>query len=123
MKGNRMDRLNGEIQKAVYDITVNKIKNPMITEMISITKVDCAPDLSHAKIYVSVFSADKTKAENTFKGILESAGKIRYELAHKLTVRTVPELHFLKDESMEYSDKINKILNGLDIKPEDGESE
>ena len=119
MKGNRMTRLNGEIQKAVYDIIAYRLKNPDITEMVSITRVDCAPDISHAKVFISVFSNNQARAEKTYQAICESVNKIRYELAHKMAIRTVPELHFYKDESMAYSDKINKLLNGLDIKPQE----
>ena len=118
MKVNRTDRLNGEIQKAVYEIITKKLKNPDLTAMVSVTKVDCAPDLKNAKVWVCVYSNDKEKENATFLAVKDSAKIIRYELAHKLTIRTVPELHIVRDESMEYSAKIDKLLNGLNITPD-----
>lgn len=55
MKVKRSDRLKGELQKEIYEIISKKLKNPDVTEMFSVTRVDVAGDLSHAKVYVSVF--------------------------------------------------------------------
>ena len=121
MKVNRTDRLNGEIMKAVYEIISKKLKNPDITAMVSVTKVDCAPDLKNAKVWISVYSSDKEKENKTFLAVKDSAKQIRYELARMLTVRTVPELHIVRDESMEYSARIDKLLGGLNITPEETE--
>ena len=59
MKLKREQRLNSEFQKEIYNILKNKVKNPMISEMFSISEVDVTNYLIHAKFYVSVFSADK----------------------------------------------------------------
>lgn len=113
MKVRRSDRLNGEIQKAVYEIITKKLKNPYITEMFSITRAEVASDLSHAKIFVSVYSGSAERKKRTFDEIAASAKTIRYELARMLTARTVPELHFFVDDSMEYSAKMQGIFNSL----------
>ncbi len=109
-KINRTDKLNGEFQKEIYDVITRRLKNPLITEMFSILKVETSKDLSHAKVYVSVFSTNETKKQATFTAICDDAKRIRYELAKTSNLRTVPELHFLDDDSMEYSDKMNKIF-------------
>ena len=109
-KVSRTDKLNGEFQKEIYTIITRKLKNPFITEMISILRVDTASDLSHAKVYVSVFSGNEEKRKITFEQIESEAKRIRYELAKVVRARTVPELHFILDDSMEYSDKMNKIF-------------
>lgn len=106
----RTDKLNGEFQKEIYDIITRRLKNPSITEMFSILRVDTSRDLSHAKVYVSVFSANAEKKQTTFDAIKAEAKRIRYELAKTAKTRTVPELHFLPDDSMEYSDKMNKLF-------------
>ena len=110
---NRQDRLNSELQKEIYEIISRRLKNPLITEMFSVLKVDCAKDLSFARVYISVYSKDKEKSERTFNAIKEDAKKIRYELSKSMILRTVPELSFILDDSMEYSDKINKILGEI----------
>ena len=110
---NRTDKLNGEFQKEIYDIIKRRIKNPLITEMFSILRVDTSRDLSHAKVFVSVFSTNEEKKIATFNAIVADAKRIRYELAKTSSIRTVPELHFHLDDSMEYSDKMNKLFNKI----------
>ena len=107
---NRSDRLNAELQKEIYEIISRRLKNPLITEMFSVMKVDCTKDLSYAKVYISVYSKDKEKKNNTFSAIEKEAKKIRYELSKSMILRTVPELHFVLDDSLDYSDKINKLF-------------
>lgn len=109
-KVSRTDKLNGEFQKEIYTIITRKLKNPLITEMISILRVETTSDLSHAKVYVSVFSTSEDKKKTTFSQIELEAKRIRYELAKVIRARTVPELHFILDDSMEYSDKMNKLF-------------
>ena len=109
MKVKRTVKLNAEYQKALSEI-IRRLKNPLITEMVSVLRVDTSDDLSHAKVYLSVFSFDSVKKETTFKEIERSAGKIRRELGSAVRTRIVPELHFFLDDSMEYSDRINKLI-------------
>ncbi len=107
---NRTEKLNGEFQKEIYEIITRRLKNPLVTEMFSILRVDTSRDLSHAKVYVSVYSKNAEKSKATFDAICADAKRIRYELAKTSNIRTVPELHFFSDDSMEYSDKMNKLF-------------
>ena len=127
MNNKRERRLNSEFQKEIYSILKNKIKNPAISEMFSISEVDVTNDLKHAKVFVSVFSTDKVKAQATFsvstaidelamlgaKAICASAKAVRTELSKTMRIRTVPELHFVTDNSTDYGNKIDKILSTL----------
>ena len=113
MKERREKRLNSEFQKEIYSILKNKIKNPAISEMFSISEVDVTNDLKHAKVFVSVFSTDKVKAQATFEAICASAKAVRTELSKTMRIRTVPELHFVTDNSTDYGNKIDKILSTL----------
>ena len=113
MKEKREKRLNSEFQKEIYSILKNKIKNPAISEMFSISEVDVTNDLKHAKVFVSVFSTDKVKARATFEAICASAKAVRTELSKTMRIRTVPELHFVTDNSTDYGNKIDKILSTL----------
>lgn len=113
MKEKREKRLNSEFQKEIYSILKNKIKNPAISEMFSISEVDVTNDLKHAKVFVSVFSTDKVKAQETFEAICASAKAVRTELSKTMRIRTVPELHFVTDNSTDYGNKIDKILSTL----------
>lgn len=107
---NRTDRLNSEFKKEIYEIIARRLHDPDITEMVSVLKVDVSRDLSTAKVFVSVFSKDTEKRDKTFGAIKANAKRIRFELGSVMRIRTVPELTFILDDSMEYSDKINKIF-------------
>ena len=109
----RNDRLNGEFQKEIYEIISRKLKNPLVTEMFSVLRVDSSRDLSYAKVYISVYSKDEAKRQQTFKAIEADAKKIRFELAKVVRARTVPELHFFLDTSMEYGDKMEKLFKSI----------
>lgn len=112
-KVSRSDRLNAEFQKEIYDIIARKLKNPLVTEMFSIVAVDTSRDLSHAKVYISVYSKNEEKKTATFEAIKADAKKIRFELAKVVRARTVPELHFFLDTSMEYGDKMEKLFKSI----------
>lgn len=110
MKPARTERMASELQKALYEVITRKIKNSLITEMFSITRVEVSKDLSYAKVYISVFSVDPVKKKNTFDEIKKSSKEIRYELAKEIRARIVPELDFEQDDSIEYGDKMEKLF-------------
>ena len=120
MKGVRGERLAGEFQKEIYNIITNKLraKEPSLSVVISVTGADVAPDLKSAKIFISVYDTNKERADVSFEIIKEHAGFIRRELSHIMTLRTVPELRFIRDESMEYGQKIDKLIYNLENKDE-----
>lgn len=106
----RTDRLNSEFKKEIYEIISRRLNDPFITEMVSVMKVDVSRDLSSAKVFVSVFSKDEEKKLKTFDAIKRNAKRIRYELGGAMRIRTVPELSFVLDDSMEYGDKMNRLF-------------
>lgn len=116
MKNTRGERLSGEFRKEISSVISTKLRNrfPELSAIISVTEADVAPDLKSAKIYISVFDTDEARCKNSFEIIKENAGYIRHELAQVMHIRTIPELRFHIDESMEYGAKIDKILNGLE---------
>ena len=120
MKGVRGERLAGEFQKEISGVISGKLRgnHPELSAIISITEVDVAPDLKSAKVFVSIFDPDEQSKANSFSVLKENAGFIRHELAKVMRLRTVPELRFLTDGSMEYGEKIDRILSDLDKKDE-----
>lgn len=119
----RTAKLNSEFQKNIYEVLSKSVKDPRITEMFSVTKVETDKELTLAKVYISVFGKDSEKTEATFEGIKSAAGYVRRELYKIMRVRAVPQLMFVRDDSMEYSDRISKILNQLNITEKDEEEE
>jgi len=114
-------RINEDISRELSALLRN-IKDPRVNQgMISVTAVETSNDLSQAKVYLSVY--DLKSRESFMKGIKSASGHLRFELGQALKLRHTPELIFELDKSLEHGAKINSILSGLDIPPDDKVSE
>ena len=116
MKGLRGERLASQFREEIYRVIATKLRNrySSLSAIISVTQVDVAPDLKTAKVYVSIYDPDTARKDASFKILKENAGFIRHELTQVLHLRTVPELSFILDGSMEYGAKIDKIIESLE---------
>lgn len=108
---NRLNRINEELKKEISQIISFELKNPDATGLISVTKVKITPDLKYAKVYVSMLNSKSN--EKTLEALKKSAGYIRSEIAKRINLRITPELVFEEDDSMEYGERIDKILKDL----------
>ena len=109
----RLGRVNEELMKAISHIITYELKNPDVTGMISVTRVKVTPDLKYAKEYVSILNPKSV--EETMKGLKESAGFIRSQVAKTVNLRITPELVFEYDDSIEHGEKIDNILKQISI--------
>lgn len=117
---NRLGRIDEELKKEISNIITYDLKNPNITGMISVTKAKITPDLKFAKVYVSILNSKNIK--ETLAGLKKSAGFVRTEVAKRINLRITPEIIFVLDDSMEYGERIDKILKEiLPKKPENKE--
>lgn len=116
MKGLRGERLASQFREEIYRVISTKLRNryPSLSAIISVTQADVAPDLKTAKVYVSIYDPDERRKDASFDILKENAGFIRHELSQVLHLRTVPELSFILDGSMEYGAKIDKIIESLE---------
>ena len=116
MKGLRGERLSSQFREEIHKVISVSLRNrhPELSAIISVTSADVAPDLKNAKVYISIYEVNEERKRNSFDIICESAGFIRHELSQVLHLRTVPELHFYPDESMEYGDKIDRLLKNIE---------
>ncbi|MDE7087262.1 MAG: 30S ribosome-binding factor RbfA [Clostridia bacterium] len=123
MKGLRGERLSSQFREEIYAVISQDLRNkhPEMSAIISIINADVAPDLKSCKVYVSIYDPNEEKRRATFKTISENAGYIRHALSKVLKIRTVPELRFTLDESMEYGDRIDKLLKNIQTEEGDGE--
>ena len=105
----RLNRINEELKKEISHVITFELKNSNITGLISVTKVKITPDLRFARVYVSLLnSKSKTK---TMAGLQNAVGYIRGQIAKKINLRVTPDLQFELDESMEYGEKMDKIIS------------
>lgn len=110
----KLARLSEDI-KTELSVLLRELKDPRVSSMLSIIKVDLSNDLSHCKVYVSAIEGSEKTIESV-KGLKSAAGFIRREIAARVKLRHVPEFHFIADDSIEYSANINKIISGLESK-------
>ena len=109
---NRLERVNAQIQKEVANIINYELNDPRLeNEIISVMKVDTAPDLKYVKIFLSIYG-NKQK-ESVLEAIKSASGYIKKLLTPKLDLRVVPTLDFKLDESIDYSEKIEEIIKDL----------
>lgn len=113
MKSTRLERLNSEFRKLIYDALKYDLVLSGLTEMFSVTEVDTAPDLKTAKVYVSVYSTNEEKKKQTFETIKNASKQVRKILGAKMRIKYVPELDFREDGALEYGNKIDKILSQI----------
>ena len=117
MASNRIGRINEEIQKELASL-IRNLKDPRVQDtMISITHVETTPDLRYAKVYVSFLQEEK--AEGALKGLKSAGGWLRRELGRALQLRYTPELVWALDDSITYGAKMLKLINSLEVKPDE----
>ena len=117
MSGHRIDRISEDIKRELSAI-FRTLKDPRISGMITVLRVDVTNDLSYADIHVSTIEGEE-KTKESVKGLKSAQGYIRRELGSALKLRHVPELRFVADNSIAYSVEINRILKGLNLSHED----
>lgn len=112
MANYRVGRVSQEILKEVNDILMNTVRDPRV-EGITITDVDLTGDLQQATIFYSTLDTDDQTKKETQTGLDKATGLIRKELGSRLTTYHTPELEFKRDESVEYGNRIDQLLNEL----------
>ncbi|MDD2585210.1 MAG: 30S ribosome-binding factor RbfA [Syntrophomonadaceae bacterium] len=113
MSKRRQERMAVEIQRVLSQILQEDIKDPRIDfTTVSITRVDIASDLSHARVNISILG-DETKQEETMQVLQKAKGYLRSELARGIQVKHAPELEFRLDKSIEHGIRISSILESL----------
>jgi ribosome-binding factor A len=116
-KFKRTDRVAEMIQRKLAQIIPQEVKDPRLTGIITISAVKVAADLGHAKVYFTVFNDEKMVAASILNA---AAGYLRSALARSITLRTVPQLHFVYDESIEYGERLIRLIDKAnDINPDD----
>ena len=104
----RTDRIAEMIQRTLAQIIQQEVKTPGLPNFITLSSVKVARDLSHAKVYFTVFNSDP---QETGVVLNTASGFLRTVLAKTLTLRTVPQLHFIYDESIEYGSRLSRLID------------
>ncbi len=113
MAGNRINRINEEIQKELSSLFRN-LKDPRVQGgMVTVTHVDTTSDLRYCRVFVSVL--DKSQEKDVLKGLKSAAGYLRRELGQAIKLRYTPELQFAADDSIEQGAHILQMLRDPEV--------
>ncbi|TCP30290.1 ribosome-binding factor A [Scopulibacillus darangshiensis] len=107
----RAHRVGEQMKKELSDIIGNRIKDPRVG-FVTVTGVDVTGDLQQATVYITVLGNDEQK-EDTISGLSKAKGFIRSEVGKRIRLRKTPEISFKFDESIEYGNRIDRLLHDL----------
>ncbi len=114
-ESNRQKKVGAVLQNDLANVLQNLLREAgQLGIIISVSKVTVTTDLSIAKVYVSVFPADK--AENITAELNNIKPRIKHQIAQltKNQLRKMPDLIFYNDDSLEYIERIDKAVKGID---------
>lgn len=106
----RSDRVAEQIQRELADLLQFEVKDPRV-QHVTLTEVEVTGDLSHAKIYYSAPQQSADAFNDLQSGLTKSAGFLRSQLSKRLMLRTVPQLHFVYDVSIDRGMQISQLID------------
>mgnify|MGYP001175411170 FL=1 len=117
----RPEKVAHLMRREVAEILQQRLRDPRVTAMVSVTDVEVTQDLSFAKIYVSIMGKPDEVAA-TLKALGHAVGFVRHELGSRLGLRDVPDLRFIHDESLDRGARVEELLKRIqDGKPVEDE--
>ena len=108
----KIDRYNSTFQKVISQILM-ETKNQKLKSVV-LTGVEITNDLSYAKVYYTIIDdVDKKEIEESLE---KNKSFIRGQISKRVDIRHTPELRFYYDKSIEYGDRIEKIISDINNK-------
>ena len=103
----RSERVAGQLRRDLAKLIQQEIKDPAVG-FVSLSDVEVTRDLSHAKVFITVFEPEKAK--DSLQALQHAASFLRRRLSQELRLRHVPELHFVHDDSVEKGSHIDELI-------------
>ena len=103
----RSERVAGSLRRELAKLIQMELKDPDVG-FIGLSDVEVSRDLAHAKVYVTVFESEK--AASSLKALKRAAGFLRTRLGQEMRIRSVPELHFHHDASVETGARMDSLI-------------
>ena len=109
MPSRRTSRVNEQLREEISDLIRNELKDPRLGGLVSITEVEVTPDFRSARVFVSTFGDDTEKIQ-TVEALEAASGFIRRELKPRLSLRAIPMLTFVRDDSLESGQRLTQLI-------------
>jgi len=104
-----MERV-GDLLREVASEVIREVKDPAVgSALISITRVDVSPDLSHARFFVSIL-AEPAQQKSVLEGLTRASGFLRHQIKQQVHLKRVPGISFEVDRSLEYGSHMNQLF-------------
>ena len=104
---NRAERVAGTLRRELAQLIQFEVKDPDVG-FVSLSDVEVTRDLAHARVFVTVFEPDK--AASSIAALNKAAGYLRRRLGQEMRIRSVPELHFEHDASVETGQQMDSLI-------------
>ena len=108
----RIERINFTIRKELGTLLSENINDPRFSTMTSITNVDTSPDLSSARVYVSIFGEESERI-SSMEALYSASNRLRNLLSKKIKIRKIPKLNFILDNDINYSSEMNELIDNV----------
>lgn len=105
---NRSERVAGTLRRELAQLIQMEVKDPEVG-FVGLSDVEVSRDLAHAKVFITVFEPEK--AVSSVKALNRAAGYLRRRLGQKMRIRSVPELHFEHDASVETGQRMDSLID------------
>ncbi len=105
-----MRRVNEALREVLSARVTQGLKDPRVG-FVTVTAVDTSPDLSHAKVYVSVLGDEEERAQS-LEGLGSSRGFLQAAIGAEVRMKRTPTLEFLHDDSIDHGFRISELLEG-----------
>jgi ribosome-binding factor A len=106
----RGQRVADQIQRDLAILIAMELKDPRVG-MVTLTEVQLTPDYAHAKIFFTTLSDDPKSVQNTLQGLRVASGFLRNQLGKRVSIHTLPELHFVYDNSTSRGSALSKLID------------
>lgn len=117
----RTRRVAELLQRELSALIRDRLKDPEVG-MVTISDVEVSRDLAHARVYFTLLGGEAER-ERTREALQRAAGFLRRELGRELHLRTIPQLHFIYDDTMDRGNRVSALidqaLSGRDAPDED----
>jgi ribosome-binding factor A len=104
----RAERIAGQLRRELASLIQQEVKDPAVG-FISVSDVEVTRDLGHAKVFITVYDSEQAAA--TLAALQHAAGFLRRRLGQEMSIRSVPELHFRHDASVEIGQHMDSLID------------
>jgi ribosome-binding factor A len=111
--------MSERVRAVLSDLILREVSDPRL-KSVTVTEVELDAEIEHAQVYVNALG-DESRRDDVLEGLDSASGFLRRELGKRIRTRNTPELHFEWDTTLEHAERINQILDSLDIPDEDDE--